>query len=89
MDGDLAVLEKTIPHANTIAAPVEAWSTGIGDGLLNFYPERKVGFDVFVWHIGETRPEGMTIGAVPHGTPGNAAKSDLKQLIPFTLLVIP
>ena len=81
MDGDGTVTKDAVGHAQTITTTVQARTTGITDGFIPFYAQGKVGLDEFVWYIGETGPEGMTVWAITRGATRYTTETNLEKLL--------
>ena len=88
VNGDLAGFEEAITHSNAVATAIEAGPTRVRDGLIDIDSQGEVTLQELIGHVGEAGPQGMSVRAVAKWFAWNAAKPDLVQLEPFSLLVV-
>ena len=88
MDRDLAGFEEAVADPQPVAATVLAGAAGVRDGLVDVDTQREIALEELVRHIGERRPERMSVRAVAEGLARDAAEGDLVELVPLAVLVV-
>lgn len=71
MKGDLTLLEEAVEYALSVAATVETWAAGVGNGIVLFNTERVIELEELVRNGLHCGPEAMAVHAVTVWTSGN------------------